>query len=340
MITILHGKDAFSIAEEVERLTEELVAPDWRALNLSVFQGTTGIAEIATAARSVPFFGDRLVVVRDCPWFNPASSKGRELAPEDVEGKGTDAKAVVALLQEGLPPGCNLVLVVGHSIHGGMTTSKAAVAAQKAGRARIVEFAGPDPYRKQPTYAWVERRARALGGTIAPDAAEFLVDRLGQDRYQLDQELRKLTSFAEPRPVSRRDVEILSPPGEADVFKLVEHIMAFRAAEAIAALRKLVVHDHPLKVLATMATLMRVYLHEKALVERRRSVDDIAAATRRAPGRVRLDLELLRGWTSSRLLDALGLLGQADRDLKQTSGNDRLVMERLIAELVAPKARN
>ncbi len=336
MITILHGKDAFSIAEEVERLIQELVAPDWRALNLSVLPGTTSIAEIAAAARSVPFFGDRVVVVRDCPWFNPSSRKGAEVDPEALESTGTDAHAVVALLQDGLPQGCNLVLVVGDRIHAGMTTSKAALAAQKSGRAKIVEFAGPDPYRKQPTYAWVERRARALGGAIAPDAAEFLVDRLGQDRYQLDQELRKLLSFAEQRPASCDDVELLSPPGESDIFKLVEHIVAFRVAEAIVSLRTILVHDHELKILATMATLMRVYLHEKALAERRRSVEDIATAMRRTPGRVRRDLELLRRWTSRRLLDALGHLIQAESDLKQKSSNEGLVMERLIAQLVAP----
>lgn len=333
MITVVHGEDAFSADQEVERLIDTLVEPSWRQTNLSVFEGTAPVSDIVAAARSASFFGNRLVVVKNCPWFNPVSRKGADdgEAPEPA----SDGPAVVALLEAGLPDGCNLVLVVSRKIHSGMTTSRAAISASKAGRARIVEFAGPDPFRKDPSYEWVARRARDLGGAIAPEAAEFLVDRLGQDRYLLDQELRKLTSYASGRPVERKDVALLSPPGEADVFALVEAIVQRRTAEAIVTLRGLILSDHPLKILSTMASSLKAYLHEKALADRRRSIDEIAAVVKRKPGRVRRDLDLVRRWSPEQLQSALSTLVEAEGDLKRSSGSDRLVMERLIVQLVS-----
>ncbi|MBU6428062.1 MAG: DNA polymerase III subunit delta [Cyanobacteria bacterium REEB65] len=322
MILILHGEDAFESNAALARCIDERVEAEWRSINLTVFPGDTPVSEVATAARCVPFFGNRMVVVRDCPWFNPG-------APASFE----QAEAL-SLFEADLPDACQLALQVGRRMNGQLQTTKAASVAAKAGRAKIMEFPGPDPYKPQGTVEWAIRHGKAIGGGITPEAARMLVARLGQDKGLLDQELRKLTSYACERAVTCQDIELLCPPGDANVFALVDRILERDAARALVDLRTLLIHDHALRILATMATSLRTALQQRALAERRKSADEIAAALKRHPYRVKKDLERLVEWTAGDLLNALSHAATADNDLKHGAGEPTLVMERLIIQLV------
>lgn len=326
MIGLLWGEDAFALATEVKKRSAELVDPEWRSVNLTVLDGPqTSVAEVTSASRTVSFFGNRLVVVRDCPWFTAATRKGVEETAEPQ-----DTKAIVALLEAGMPDGCHLLLLVPKKIHNGMTTTKAAQASKAV---ELVEFPGADPYRPERTIAWVQARATEIGRAIEPSAADFLVRQLGQDKYLLDQEIAKLGAFAAGRAVTHADIVLLSPPGESGVFELMDAVAQHRLGDAIAHLHRILVHDHALKIIGTMGTTIRTWLQEKEMSNQKRRSDDIALDLKRNAIRVKKDLDMLRHWTSSDLIHALELVAEADFALKGSGLPDLLVMERLLAKL-------
>ena len=333
MITVLHGEDAFGADAALEKCIEELVDPSWRAMNLSVFEGDAPFAEVVSAATSVPFFGQRVVVMRDCPWFAPATRKAADDGGDDGPG-GADSRAIVDFLKQGLPEGCHLILRCNRKINGSLGTTKALLAAARNDKASVKEFAGPDPFKPETTVAWVGQHAARTGRGISDEAAELLVGRLGQDRYRLDNELAKLASYAGDRAITASDVRLLSPPGDSDVFKLVEHLLRRDLAATVVDLRKLLVHDHSLRILATISSSLLGYLQEKAFSERRMSPDDIAARLKRHPYRVKLELKRLERWTSRQLLAAVQQVAAAESRLKRTSEADDLVLEQMIAQIV------
>lgn len=350
MIHVIWGEDAFSIAVEERKLVDSLVDPSWRSVNLTVYDGAgASIAEVLNAARTPSFFGDRLVVVRDCPWFTPATRKKKA---DDHESTGGDdgakaeggsgdpgaGKILAEALKEGLPGGCNLLLVVPRTLNKTLGTTKAlleAAGAKPAPRAIVKEYPGPDPYKPDRTIAWVLAHSREVGQGIDKDAAELLVGRLGQDKFMLDNELKKLASYAAGRPVRAQDVAVLSPPGESDVFKLLDEVAAGRLADSISHLRKLIVHDHPLKILAAMGTYLRSWHQIKLMSERRISAEDIGRAIKWHPFRVQKAQDSLRRWKSMDLERGLEALAEAEQALKGSGYPDILVMERLLAKLAS-----
>ncbi|MBM3276147.1 MAG: hypothetical protein FJZ00_13420, partial [Candidatus Sericytochromatia bacterium] len=180
MIYTLHGEDAFSLSAEEKRLTTDLVSAQWRSVNLTVFDGQTArISEVINAARTPSFFGDRLVVVRDCPWFAPGARKKKddpEAEANHVPDSGS-SKVLVDLLKEGLPAGCNLLLVAPKAINKTLSTSKALLegAAAKPPRVLLREFPGPDPYKPERTVSWLVGYARDTAQGIDQNAAQLLV---------------------------------------------------------------------------------------------------------------------------------------------------------------------
>jgi DNA polymerase-3 subunit delta len=339
MIYALHGEDAFSLSAEEKRLVGELVAEAWRSVNLTVFDGqTVAISEVVNAARTPSFFGDRLVVVRDCPWFVPAARNKKD---EDTEGPAsTDpgtSRALVDLFKEGLPGGCHLLLVAPRALNRTLSTTKALVegAAAKPPRVTVHEFPGPDPYKPERTVSWLVAHARDSAGGIEQNAAQLLVERLGQDKFLLDSEVRKLSAYAGNRPIRPADIQLLSPPGESDVFELLETVAARRLPESVTHLRRLTLHDHPLKILATMTTFVRTWLQIKLLTERRQNQEAIGAAVKWHPFRVKKAQESLHRWTSGHVMRALEAIAEAEQALKGSGLPDALVMERLLAKLAA-----
>ncbi len=339
MIFVVCGEDAYLVAAAEKRLVESLVDAEWKAVNLTVFDGATAaIPDVVNAARTPSFYGNRLVVVRDCPWFAPARKKKEDDGAEP-EGKpeadAGSAKPLIELCKEGLPTGCNLLLVVPKALNKTLTTTKGVLEAAAKGRAEIQEFPAPNPYRPEPTVEWLVDHAKAVSGGIDRPAAQALVERLGQDKYLLDAEVRKLGSYARDRAVRVGDVAVLSPPGESDVFELLEAVVARDLPGAIAHLRRLLAHDHPLKVLATLATFVRTYWQIKLLAERRTSEDAIASAVKWHPFRVKKALAALGRWDSGHLGRALSYLSEAEQALKGSGLPDALVLDRLLAKLAS-----
>ena len=255
-------------------------------------------------------------------------------APTARGGADAGAGRVLAeTLRAGLPGGCNLLLVVPRTLNKTLGTTKALLDSAAKGFATIKEFPGPDPFKPDRTIGWVVAHARDIAQGIDRDAAELLVGRLGQDKFLLDNELKKLASYAGARPVKAKDVAVLSPPGESDVFKLLDMVLAGRLAESIVSVRRLIAHDHPLKILAAMGTYVRTWHQIKLMGERRMANEDIAKAVKWHAFRVQKAQDALRRWNSGHLVQALDALAEADYALKGGGLPDLLVMERLLAKL-------
>jgi DNA polymerase-3 subunit delta len=117
---------------------------------------------------------------------------------------------------------------------------------------------------------FITRRLRQSGKTIEPQALEMIIARSGDELRGIQQELDKLVLFAAERPAIRAvDVEtICADRREGWIFDLTRAIGERDATAALSQLHRLLAQgEHPLKVLATMASEVRRLLAARQLLD-------------------------------------------------------------------------
>lgn len=319
---LLWGDDTYALKAAEEALVARIVDPGFASLNFNLLEGpATAPSQAVAAAGTMPFGpGGRLVIVRDCPYF----SAGKFTGDDEVE-------ALADALEKGLPPACHLVFSVPRGIDKRLAQTKAILA-----KAEVREFSLGKSWDDRPAIEWLMNEARTDGIKLGNDVAQALVSALGSDRWRLRNELSKLAAYAGGAPIGVEMVALLSPPGETDVFAVLQAIAERKPVEAIARLRKLLVTEAALKLLSTMATMMRGWLQTKLLAERGMNADAIAQALgAKSTFKIKKDLEQCRNWSSGQLRRALALLLEADVALKTGSGRGKeaLQLEQLLVQL-------
>lgn len=320
-VTLFWGEDAYSLKVAEDALIAAVVDPGFQSMNLNVLDGRTVLpSEVAAAAATMPFgIGGRLVLVRDCLFFSAGKSQG-----EEVQG-------LVDLILKGLPPGCHLVFSVSGNIDKRLTQTKAIL-----DKVDAREFGGAKPWEeKSRAIDWLMSQAREQGVRLGNDVAQAMVESMGLDRWKLANELDKLATYALGAPITLEMLAMLGAPGETDVFAVLQAIGDRNAVEAVTRMRRLLVTEAAIKVLATMATLMRSWLQVRTLAEKGMGQDAIAQALGAKPFKVKKDLESSRKWSSRQLQAGLSLLLETDVALKTSSGRhvEALQIEKLLVRL-------
>lgn len=321
-VTLLWGEDTYSLKAAEDALIAAIVDPGFQSMNLNVLEGPSAMpSQVAAAASTMPFgIGGRLVLVRDCPFFSSTKFVGYD-----------EIQAIVDLIDRGLPAGCHLVMSVPGAIDKRLTQTKAVL-----DRIDAREFGAAKPWEQRGQAAdWLMGRAREQGIKLGNDVAHAMVGSLGIDRWKLGSELTKLAVYADGAPLTLETLALLGAPGETDVFAVLKAISERKPVEAVTRMRKLLVTEAALKVLATMATFMRTWLQVKLHAERGLNAEAIAQVLGKKPGKIRSDLESCRGWTSGQLQTALSLLLETDVALKSGSGRqyEALQFEQLLIRL-------
>jgi len=215
---LYHGEDDLGRDEAVAAL---LAQAD--ELNTSTYEGSeTSLPALLGAVRSVPFLAERrTVVVKDLISHLGGRSEAGKVALEQL------AEAL-----PNLPPTAQLIMVE----RGALDEKKAAIAkllklAHSHPNGALHEFSNPKDISD-----WIIQRAKnAYEARISPRAAYGLGQVVGQDLRRADHELLKLACYVDgARPIDEDDVALLTPyVAEANIFKMIDHLIEGRASEAM-----------------------------------------------------------------------------------------------------------
>jgi DNA polymerase-3 subunit delta len=196
----------------------------------------------------------------------------------------------------------------------------------------------PAPAGRQ-VVGWVRERARAAGLDLAPDAAQALVDLVGEDLARLAAEIEKAALYAAgDRRVSQEVVRALA--GETrtrQYWELTQALEEARRADALrVASQLLAAGDEPLILLAWITG----YLRDLWRVLPAALAGDVRQAGRSLQRR-RPDFAVERLAARARAVGIEGLARAAqqcldvDQALKTGGGNPRALLTCLVAELAS-----
>lgn len=296
------------------QLASELVEEELRAFNVERLYGTdrTTTAEaIVEAARVLPMLGDRrvIVVLRADALLKPKRRK----ADDDEEG-GDDSEPALsadALLAYVTKPEVmsTLVLVaddIDRSRKLGKALVKQAAIVECWGLKAGKEVKGWDlPQVARAAQAWVKRHAAEAGKQIDAGGAALLAERAGTDISRLRGDWQRVLLYVGDKPkITREDVaEVASPETSQDDWAVTN---AIERGDAATALRQLALAFDagavPQMIVGQLGWWVRTKLPGIA------------------PGRVK---------------PAIDALLRTDLDLKSSTGEPRVLMERLVVELSA-----
>ncbi len=204
------GGEAFLKREALASLTGRVLGDADRALALSEYDGSAGLAEVLDDLRTLPFLAARRVVVlRDADPFITRWRGELEAYAENPSPTGVlliECKSMPATTRL-----CKRIQAIGEVIK-------------------------CEPLKGRAIGGWLTSRAReAHGCRLDGRAAELLRALIGDDLGLLDAELQKLAIYVSPRTqIEPRDVEALAAPArEEQVWGIVSAIAAGDESRAL-----------------------------------------------------------------------------------------------------------
>ncbi|MDW8293332.1 MAG: hypothetical protein RML84_09605 [Anaerolineae bacterium] len=338
---VFHGPNTLERDEALEQLKAKLGAPEVAAFNITVVERDAPARAVIAACDTLPFLTDyRLVIARN--WLTQAEAQRKRAAERE---RAPEIEAVLAYLPH-LPPSTLLVFVEDQTLPDNHPVL--ALAKQKAGG---VHKRFDLPSKPE---AWVIERAARKGGAIEPRAAAALCARLpppsprDQERYRaeaplwvhrIDNELEKLIAFANNRPISADDVELLvAEEVNANIFRFTDALAARNAAatwqEANALLTR---GEPPLVIMAHIARQVRLLLQAKehahlSAAEFAKQIEVHEFVATKA-------LQQARFFGEGELVQMLSLLLEADEAIKTGATDELSALSLLITALCQPNAQ-
>ena len=295
----------------LSQLASELVDEELRAFNVERLYGTDkGMSAdaIVEAARILPMLGDRrvIVVLRADPLVKPKRKKAddEEEGGEDEGPVSADALTAYVTKPE---PMTTLVLVaddIDRTRKLGKALLKQAAVVECWGLKPGKDVRGGDlPMVHRNAQAWITKKAKEAGKTIDPSGVSLLASRAGVDIATLRGDWERLLMYVGERAAITRDdvAEIASSETSQDDWAVNN---AIERRDVATALRELALAldagAAPQQVLGQLGYFVRTHLP-------------------------RLD--------AARVKPAVEALLRTDLELKSSTGEPRVLLERLVVDL-------
>ncbi|MBI4219994.1 MAG: DNA polymerase III subunit delta [Chloroflexi bacterium] len=332
MIRVLFGDDEYAVSIRARELQRQSVPDDLLLANVSVFEGDRiNVDELLTAAYAAPFLADRrVVIVRGLLGRIENPGGGRRGAPGPERLKSDAGRLAEGL--KTIPSSTDVVFVEGPLRRNGAGLRAAGSSAEAE------EF---HQKRGADLLNWISRRFIEENARASPAAASRLAELVGENTRLLDQEIRKLATYAGSEAIQREHVEMLvAPAREASIFAAVDAILERRLAPATRLLYQLLASGASVQsIMALIAAQVRRVLIAQELVRiglHDSDRNEFAARLGLRPGfAVTKTIEQARRFPAGYLEGTMRSLLAADLAIKSGEMDERLALELLAARLAS-----
>ncbi|MCX6720833.1 MAG: DNA polymerase III subunit delta [Candidatus Staskawiczbacteria bacterium] len=199
-------------------------------------------------------------------------------------------------------------------------------------RAKCQEF---EPLDFAKTKNWVVKEFATHGAKINNDALEFLVNFVGNDLWQMTNEINKLSNYGLGKSIKKEDVELLVRPNtENEIFKTIEAVASKDKKTALSLLHKhLDDGEAPLYLLSMIAYQFRTLLIIKDLQDKKEPYGLIAKKSGLHPFVVQKSSYLCNQFTMEQLKKIYRKIFQIDSDIKTGKIEAETALDLLLSEI-------
>ncbi len=330
MFFILHGDNEFEISERLTDFKQKIGDESLRDLNITALDGRkTTLGEVQHAAEAIPFLADKRLVIVEGLLTRLASRKSKD--GDEAAPSGTSKDFLNGLLDyvPHLPETTRLVFVEFQPLNPKQPLIK--LAEQQKGKT-VIECRQPGASELP---RWINDRAKKLGGSIEPGAAQRLSALIGGDLRRLDSELNKLITYVNAqRSITEKDVLLLvSDASTSSVFDLVDALGKRDGKRAAHELHHLLDQgENPLGLLAMIVRQYRLLILVKELQARNLSPDAMAKELGQHPFAIKKINDQARNYRDLAQLETIyRRLLEIETEIKTGQTSDVLALDLLVA---------
>lgn len=304
-VYLIIGTEAYIIQETLKRIEENALIADEAEFNYANFDLTETSIEVAIGeAESVPFWGDRKVVILQRPTFLTS-----EKDKVDHQIKGFEN-----YLNEPVP---FTILVIVAGVDKLDARKKISKLVQK--NAVVIDATAPN---EQSLLRWLSERATALNMDYEPAAMQELMVLTNFQLSVAIQELEKIALFVNGGLMTVQIVEDMVVRSlEQNVFQLTEKVVSKETGKALRIYQDLIKQkEEPIKILALLISQFRLMNQVKIMKKKGYSDPEMARTLKVHPYRAKLAAQSVRNIELIHLQTALAALAKADFELKTGRG--------------------
>jgi len=314
LIYVIAGKEQSLVSAECDKLLERLIEPQQRAVALfSADPKQVAVADVMDELRTLPFLAERrVVVVKDADKF---ISENRQLLESYFDNPCPTG--VLILTVSSWPAGTRLAKKL-----------------QKVGK--LISIAQPRPWQLPDRL--IKYAFDAHNKELPHDAAELLVELIGDELGRLYSEVDKLTLFAgEEKTITPQHVEQLIGHNRIfGAFAVIDACLAGDSTQAVDRLRNMFAEDRTAEytVVGAFAFHFRRLFNAKVLFEKGAGPSEVATKLR-IWGNKEGFFAQLRQMSLQQIGDTLQQLAQIDYAIKTGQSKAQVEIEKLALRLTA-----
>jgi DNA polymerase III subunit delta len=320
-VYLLYGTESFLINETCHLIIQSTIREEEREFNLSAYDCEETPVEVALEdAETLPFFGDKKVILVKNPYFLTAE-KGKEKVEHNM-------KRLEQYIEE--PSPFSVVIFTGlyEKLDERKKMTKMLL--------KQTEVFVASPLNEQEIRRWIAEHLLASNVTIEEKAADLLLQLAGTTLTILANELNKLTLFVgQGGTITEETVRMLVPRSlEQNIFVLIEKVMQRQLDEAFRTFYDLLKNnEEPIKILALLANQFRLIYQAKSLAAKGYGQQQIASLLKVHPFRVKIALGQAKLFSVEELMRIMNDLAEADYQMKAGLMDKRLVVELFLMKL-------
>jgi len=182
---------------------------------------------------------------------------------------------------------------------------------------------------------WIKKEFDRYKTKIDPEVLEKLIEYVGNDLWQMSNEIRKLASFRNNETVKAEDIKLLvKSKVETDIFKTIDAIADKNKKQALNLLHKhLEKGDSPLYLLSMINYQFRNLLIVKDLIEKHKPYNIILKRSGLHPFVVKKSYYQSQKFTFQELKRIFQKIFKKDLDIKTGRIRPEIALDSLIAEI-------
>ena len=326
-VYFLFGPEDYLIEEEIQKLLNQTLSQKERGFNLHFFSGDEHSSqEIVQAADTLPMFSQhRFILVS--------------------EADRMDDEKVEALMEYVKNPSPSTCLVLHGQTIGAWKPHRKVI--EKVGK--FTEFTR---LKGRALVSWMKNRMSEKGKTLSDEAANYLIDVVGDHLFDLDNALEKtFLSVGEKQRIELPDVEEITTEIKiSTVFDLTDAIGHQNLEKALGILEEAMEsgaisfkkEQDPSKMdpapllLSMMAKQYWSMLVVKEMSAHHREAGELAKALGTSPWNIKKMLDQAKNFSEGSLRDGILRCHQTDLAVKRSRGPKDLLMEKLVIDLCRP----
>ena len=309
-VSVLKSSHSLLIEEFVEKLKENLSAISPKLLFESKNLDEVSLSEIVEDARTLPMFHERKLIV--------------------VKGYDDLGKDDLDLLNEyAASPASFSVLVL-------LSQGSRKNRVKPAKSIKLVDLDSGRTIDRE-----IKRLAEKLGLALAPGAVGFIKTMLGEDMNLIKNELEKISLYGDgKKAIGEKDLRgLMEKQSTENVFSLSTALSNRDLKGSLRILRELERNrEDPLSILYMIAWRFRQIFKVSQYLREGKSDEGIAKAIKTSRGAVFYLKKSVRNFRENDLGRILGLIEQTDYGIKNSSGNNYILLEKLLLGICARRA--